>query len=211
MDESKIISHEIGHGIIAFLFNEKYFVFEGIKLNPNHIFDRSDLAYTVSKPVENIDEKVNQDYHLAAAVDGLLLLGGIVGMTVFQNKNLDKFKIDASLLNFRKYFDLEGSEGDFEIINRGNRPYGWYLFKAAQMTTDQASIMHLRVLNLLKKIFIENVFQECYQKLYVRLKEKNELTIGDFKEIIDQEVVKKKVEEIEEYIKSGLGKPLLVK
>ena len=60
MERTKIINHEIGHGIIAYLFHNHYHSFEGIKLNPETKFNKNDCAYTGSRPLNDIEERVNQ-------------------------------------------------------------------------------------------------------------------------------------------------------
>lgn len=209
MERTKIINHEIGHGIIAYLFHNHYHSFEGIKLNPETKFNKNDCAYTGSRPLNDIEERVHRDNHLAAAVDGLFLLAGIAGLTIFGNNNEILFN-EATQTNYKSLFNFEGSEGDFEIIYRANRPYGWYLFKAGGMSKQDAELRDLRILNLLKKIFMKGDILEASKILQTKLDESNELTLSDFTEVFDTVFVQSTTQELIDFIKSGLGKPILI-
>jgi hypothetical protein len=139
MKRNEIINHELGHGIVAYIFHGEYYNFEGIKLDLVDKLNSSDSAYTISKPVKDLFNKVDEDNHLAASVDGLLLLGGIAGLTVFANNQRPQ---ETTNINYKDIFDFRGSEGDFEIINRGTRPYGWYLKYALLGNKDKIDSKH---------------------------------------------------------------------
>lgn len=206
MTREEIINHELGHGIIAYIFHGDYYNFEGIKLDLVEKLNSEDSAYTISKPVKNLANKVNEDNHLAASVDGLLLLGGIAGLTIF-TQNLKPS--ETSYLNYRSMFDFRGSQGDLTIISRAKRPYGWYLEHALGNSKKEVDIRHSRILNLLSNIFTSNDIQDAVKKLRQELLTKSELTFEDFDQSFESSFIKKTKSELIEYINSGLGKPIL--
>lgn len=209
MDKSKIISHEIGHGMVAYLFQGEYWEFEGIQFATTKKLNADDLAYTITKLVDDYSSKVDQDNHLAAAIDGLQILAGIVGMTVFDVPDSESWKEDATVKNFQEVYDFAGSEGDFEVINRGNRAYGWYL-TSLNMTLQQAILRHVRLLNLLKNTFSKKAFLTRYGKLKKQFEEQGELTFNDFVNTMGKKFSEKYRRKIITYIKEGMGKPILV-
>lgn len=209
MERAKIINHELGHGIVAYLFHNHYYTFEGIKLNPEKKFNENDYAYTESRPIADLAAKVDSNNHLAAAVDGLFLLAGIAGLTVFSNRT-EVTPLEATKTNYKDIFNFERSSGDFEVINRANRPYGWYLFQAGRMNQEMAEIRHVRILNLLKKLFMKEIILNGSKMLQEKLDINSELKFSDFRDVFDDDFVQSTIQELTEFIKSGLGKPILV-
>lgn len=207
MNRHEIINHELGHGIIAFMFHGDYYNFEGIKLDLAEKFNASDSAYTISKPVDDLSSKIDNDNHLAASVDGLLLLGGVAGLTVFSNKQKPN---ESSNMDYKNIFDLRGSEGDFEIIERGNRPYGWYLKNALNSSKEKIDVRNARILNVLSTILIRQEILDAVAILKQALNSNKELTFDDFYRALDSSFVAQTKTEIIEMIKTGLGKPILL-
>jgi hypothetical protein len=207
MDRDEIINHELGHGIIAFIFHGDYYNFGGIKLELAEKLNSSDLAYTISKPVDDLSSKVNNDNHLAASVDGLFLLGGVAGLTVFSTNQKPN---ESSNLDYKNIFDFRGSQGDCEIIERGNRPFGWYLKNALNSDKGKIDVRNARLLNLLSTILVRQEILNAVALLKQTLNSKNELTIDDFRKALDSSFIAQTKSEIIELIKTGLGKPILV-
>jgi hypothetical protein len=207
MDRDEIINHELGHGIIAFIFHGDYYNFDGIKLELAKKLNARDSAYTISKPVDDLSSKVDNDNHLAASIDGLLLLGGIAGLTIFPtNQKPNK----SSNIDYKNIFDFRGSEGDCEIIERGNRPYGWYLKNEFNCNKDKIDVRNARLLNLLSNILVRQEILNAVSDLKQALKSKNELTIDDLGNALDSRFIAQIKTEIIDFIKTGLGKPILV-
>lgn len=207
MNRDEIINHELGHGIIAFIFHGDYYNFEGIKLELVEKLNASDSAYTISKPVDDLSSKVDNDNHLAASVDGLLLLGGVAGLTVFSTNQKPN---ESSNNDYKNIFDFRGSEGDCEIIEKGNRPYGWYLKNVFNNDKERIDIRNARLLNLLSTILERQEILNAVAFFKNELNSKNELTIDDFVNALDSSFIAQTKTEIIEFIKTGLGKPILV-
>lgn len=207
MEKDEIINHELGHGIVSYIFHGDYYNFEGIKLGLVDKFNSSDLAYTISKPVEDLGTKVNEDKHLAASVDGLLLLGGVAGLTIFATNQKPQ---ETTKLNYRDIYDFRGSEGDFDIIYRGNRPYGWYLKYGLKGNKDKMDIRNSRLLNVLGNLFIYQEILSAVPALKQILNSKSELLVDDFDRSLNSLFIIKTKTDLINIIKTGLGKPILM-
>jgi len=207
MKRDEIINHELGHGIIAYIFHGDYYYFKGIKMDIDEKLNSDDSAYTISIPVENLNIKVDKDNHLAASVDGLLLLGGIAGLTIFANYQKPK---ESSSTDYRSIFDFRGAQGDFDIINRGNRPYGWYLKNALKSNQNKIDVRHSRILNVLMNLFACDDILHAVKKLRQELLTKKELTFEDFDRSFEPFFITQTKNKLIEFVKTGLGKPILV-
>jgi len=210
---SEEMYHEIGHGIIAYFFNGYLYRFEGIISDPIELkeigLNPNDLAYNLMKSVRNMDEIFDANNHQAGVVDGLTLLGGIAGRSFFGGSWKGEIK-DISESNMRHILDFKGSSGDFEIINGGVLPYGFYLFKSLQLSLPQTEVRHAILLRLLGELFLESEIQDAAESLFTILDTNGCLSPDDFKECFSDEYVSEKVKTLKHNFVNGIGKPILI-
>lgn len=179
--------HELGHGIIAHIFNGYLYNFEKITIDEKEIkevgLNDRDKAYTIARPIEGYQEVISQNNHNTALVDGLYLLSGVGGASFFgSSSNFNEVVITPS--NFRNLLVLDGSDGDFEIINRGNRPYGW-LLKMKAVSKKNREILQCKLFQILKLLFTKPEIAEGSSILLKKLLINKRLTAIDFQEIFD--------------------------
>lgn len=184
MDENWKYYHELGHGVIAHIFDGYFLKFEYLTFElDNKKFNSRDEGYTYSSPLDDKNDIVQNDIQMAVLVDGLYLLSGIVGATYLEGKS-DETVEDISSLNYRKILDLRGSDGDFEIINNGIRPYGWYFNQLDYSKTDKINF-NCKLYNILKTVFKKSEVHFQVKKLYDKLKVKKTLYPKDFQEVFN--------------------------
>lgn len=190
MDDNWKYYHELGHGIIAHIFNGYFLNFEYLtfKLNDKK-FNSRDQGYTYSSPFENKDDIIQEDIQKAVLVDGLYLLSGIIGATYLDTKN-EEIKHEITPKNHTILLDYRGSDGDFEIINRGNRPFGWSLNKLDFLNENKINL-HCKLYNILRELFIKPEIQAGIESLYNKLMLTKILYPNDFQEVFDSAFTEK--------------------
>jgi len=197
------IYHELGHALIAIIFNGEYYTFEGIILKPETKYNAMDKAYTLTLPFSDSNtfiEKINQDVHMASCIDGMILLGGVAGLTIHTNpKGIEKSSKD----NYRAIYNLEGSEGDFEIINKASRPYGWFLKNVLEDNNDEIDNLNSEILNILFDLFFKPEFTSVFHELKNICTVNDLVTFDSIRNIVSKLDLKKEKNELLEIIKSG--------
>jgi hypothetical protein len=182
--------HELGHGIIAHIFDGyllefKYLTFDVSEVKAQN-FNSRDLGYTVALPITNMNDIVNEDIQKAALIDGMYLLSGIIGATYLGKEQMDKL-IDITPENFKKILDLRGSDGDFEIISKARRPFG-YLISNTNISEVETLTLNCRVFNILREVFCRQEIQNGASALYKILLASNKLVPEDFQNTFNTEI-----------------------
>jgi hypothetical protein len=179
--------HEIGHGIIAHIFDGYLFDFKGITFDPEEIkklnLNPDDKAYTITYPIKDYHNFVDQNHHNAALVDGLHLLSGAAGATFFDTTK-DFSLILITPVNINSEVNLKGAGGDLEIIKNGRRPYGWYL-KMQDMDNSVRAEVHSKLFQILLELFIRTEITTRITTLYSIATQNNRITPQDFKNTFD--------------------------
>ena len=157
----------------------KYVTFE---LN-GEIFNSRDKGYTYSSPLANINKIIQEDIQKAVLVDGLYLLSGIIGAT-YLGPGRENSNLDVNPENFHEILNIQGSDGDFEIIKRGNRAYGWYLNELKFSNKNKINL-HCKLFNILIKLFIKPEIQAGIESLFSKLMYSKTLYPADFQEVFD--------------------------
>lgn len=184
MKENWKYYHELGHGIIAHVFDGYLTKFEYLTFELNdERFNSRDEGYTYSSPLENMNDIIQVDIQKAVLVDGLYFLSGIIGATYSETKIEEKISPE----NYKNILDYRGSDGDFGIINRGNRPYGWYL-NELKFSNENKINLHCKLYNILSKLFIKPEIQAGIENLFNKLIIKNILYPEDFQEVFDSKL-----------------------
>jgi hypothetical protein len=182
--------HELGHGIIAHIFDGyilefKYLTFEDSEVKAQN-FNSRDLGYTVALPIANMNDIVDEDIQKAALIDGMYLLSGIIGATFLGKERMDKL-IDITPENFNKILDLRGSDGDFEIISKARRPFG-FLISNTNISEVETLTLNCRVFNILREVFCRQEIQNGASTLYKILLASNKLIPEDFQNTFNTEI-----------------------
>ena len=182
--------HELGHGIIAHIFDGylldfKYLTFDVSEVKAQN-FNSRDLGYTVALPIANMNDFINEDIQKAALIDGMYLLSGIIGATFLGKEQMNKL-IDITPENFNKILDLRGSDGDFEIINKARRPFG-FLISNTTMSEVETLTLNCRVFNILREVFCRQEIQNGASALYKILLASNKLIPEDFQNTFNTEI-----------------------
>lgn len=175
--------HELGHGIIAHIFDGyilefKYLTFDDLEVKAQN-FNSRDLGYTVALPISNMNDIVNEDMQKAALIDGMYLLSGIIGATFLGKEQMDKL-IQITPDNYNKILDLRGSDGDFEIISKARRPFG-FLISNTNMSKVEELTLICRVFNILQELFCRQEIQNGASALHKILLDSNKLVPEDFR------------------------------
>lgn len=182
--------HELGHGIIAYIFDGYLMEFNYLTFDISEIegakFNSRDLGYTVALPIQNMIDIVNNDIQKASMIDGMYLLSGIIGAT-FLGKKPDKNVTDITIDNIKNTLDYRGSDGDFEIISKARRPYG-FLIKNTNLTTVETIALHCKIFNILKDLFFLKSIKDGVKILYEKLIVSKKLLPSDFQEAFSPEL-----------------------
>lgn len=188
LDDWKLY-HEMGHGIVAHLFDGFIYKFEKVTFKIGDAEQKQihpdDSGYTIAKPVEDADSKAKSDIHKVVLVDGLYILSGIAGTTFLAVPNDQSVTINAS--NFEKELDLKGANGDFDLIRKAKRPYGWYL-NAKGVSAERRLELHSKLIQILKESFSHPEVVAAAQVLYTKLRCEGELFPSDFQSAFGDEL-----------------------
>lgn len=196
--------HEIGHALIAHIFDGHLTHFNGVTFDPTEVgatnLNARDLGYTKTAPAAHIEDLYREERHTSAIIDGLILLGGVAGAS-FLPPSDERCFVRITPKNFMSALKVRGADGDFEIIARGRRPYGRYIIETGH-DTDSSILLHCRILNLLQEIFISQVVITASTELYKLLSERepNILSADDFKNVLNEESTTALRKEIREKI-----------
>lgn len=182
--------HELGHGIIAHIFDGYLMKFNYLTFDISEIeaakFNSRDLGYTVALPVQNMIDIVNDDIQKASLIDGMYLLSGIIGAT-FLGEKPNKDGNVITIENIKNRLDYRGSDGDFEIISKARRPYG-FLIKNTNLTTLETIALHCKIFNILKDLFFLKSINDGVKILYKKLIVSKKLLPSDFQEVFSPEL-----------------------
>ncbi|MEP7198001.1 MAG: hypothetical protein ABI851_15895 [Saprospiraceae bacterium] len=182
--------HELGHGLIAHIFDGYLMQFNYLTFDESDIeatkFNSRDLGYTVALPIINMNDIVNDDIQKASLVDGMYLLSGIIGATYFGKNQIEKSS-DITINNFKNTLDYRGSDGDFEIISMARRPYG-FLIMNTNLSPMETMELHCKIYNILKNLFLIRSIQDGIKRLYEKLIASRKLLPSDFQEVFLSEL-----------------------
>ena len=177
--------HEIGHGIIAHIFDGYLYNFEKVTFNiKSKKLHADDEGYTIAMPVVNYEQVILANLFSASLIDGLYLLSGIAGASFFGSSNA-ALANELSFSNFKSILNYNGSKGDFDIILRANRPYGRMLYTIQGLTEDESDVIHFKLFQILKKLFIKEEIAIGIPALFLKLKKNKELLPSDFQRGFD--------------------------
>jgi hypothetical protein len=182
--------HELGHGIIAHIFDGyilefKYLTFDDSEVKAQN-FNSRDLGYTVALPIANMNDIVDEDIQKAALIDGMYLLSGIIGATFLGKEQMDKL-IDITPYNFNKILDLRGTDGDFEIISKERRPFG-FLISNTNLSQAETLILHCKLYSILLETFNRKEIKDGASTLYKKLLVSKKLLPQDFQSVFNSEI-----------------------
>lgn len=188
------IYHEIGHAIIAYIFNEYILSFKKIILNPNDLekigLNQEDLAYTHLKRIGALEqERIKENEQLCVLVVGMITLGGVGGATFLVSNHLKETKeIIAS--NFLDKLDLTGATGDFENINQGANLYSYKLLTNGY-TKESMFEIHSKLLNIIRQLFLRPEVKHIANELFrlIQNNPRDNVEIEKFQELLDEELV----------------------
>lgn len=179
--------HELGHGIIAFIFDGYIYDFKGIT------FDRSDVhkinlhsddkGYTIIHPIQNYNDFVSNNNHNAALVDGLYILSGSAGAT-FLGVDGDFSNMIILPNNWEKIINTSGACGDFEIIKTAKSPFGW-LMDGKGLTLKNRVFNYCKLYQILLYLFIKFEVVNKIPILFNTLKKCRRLSPQNFRDSFD--------------------------
>jgi hypothetical protein len=200
------IYHEIGHAIIAYIFNEYILSFKRIILNPQDLenigLNPDDLAYMHTKRIGQLEPiRIEENEHLCTLVVGMTTLGGVGGATyLFPELPIEVAEITP--LNFRQKLNLTGASGDFESIDYGANLYSFKLLSNGY-TVESMFKIHSKIMNIIQHLFlkpeIKNAADELFQQIQSNPKANVELE--KFEEVLGQSLVSSLKEELQELLR----------
>lgn len=179
--------HEIGHGIVAHVFDGYLFKFQKVTLKLDQLernkIHPQDSAYTIALPIEDFDSVAQSNMHKAALVDGLYLLSGVAGASFLSGTNILSGQ-NVTAGNFKQRLNLQGANGDFDIIRRAKRPYGWFL-NYKNLNEPQRLVVHSKLVQILYELFSLTDVQAAAKSLLIKIKTERELLPIDFQNEFD--------------------------
>lgn len=182
--------HEIGHGIVAHVFDGYLFTFQKVTFKLDALgrqkIHSEDSGYTIALPIDNFESVAKSNMHKAALVDGLYLLSGIAGATFLSDTNT-LFGQEVTANNFKQKLNLQGANGDFDIIRRAKRPYGWFL-NYMQLNERQRLEIHSKLVQILNETFSHRDVQAGVKTLLAKIKTERELLPVDFQNSFNNEL-----------------------
>lgn len=162
--------HEVGHAIVALVFNGYLTDLQGIILNEDSLIsiggNKDDLAYThVKRRREDTPKLLEENEHLCVLVDGLFILAGVAGASFLCPEIVPNMKL-VTRDSFTKELNMKGAEGDFEIITKEQAIYPWHLIKKYGYDQINAFDVHARLMNVLQNVFLKEGVRSRAQMLY---------------------------------------------
>lgn len=177
--------HELGHGIIASIFDGYICDFKGITfiksdLEQSNNLHADDLGYTITRPVNNLAKLMNNDTHKVPLIDGLLLLSGAAGAASFgKNTDFSNTYILPSELDL--FMRNNGATRDLEHIQNANRTFGW-LVKNRGINDQKRKQICCKLSQILLELFESAEMKTPISKLLKKLKYTKRLSPEDFRE-----------------------------
>jgi hypothetical protein len=182
--------YEIGHGIIAHIFNGCIYNFNGITFDRDEVREAKrhpdDEGYTKLRTIQDFREVVFANLHSTGLVDGLHLLSGSAGATfLYSNDSFSEMVIVPTKIESQ--INIKAAQGDFDLITESRSPYGILLNEnGADPITKRK--YHSKLYQILLELFVRHEIRNGASVLFKILKATERLNQQDFKDAFNDKL-----------------------